>query len=161
MEMTENHYSFSERGKKKGVCQVCACVPSFVDGNESVERFLFQDEPRTFLTSDGANGVISEHVWRHADLSAKLQVVVVVPSVMSGFDTTLQRLFRCQHHWTGLCVCVWSTHTQRLDGKVVVSQTKGYKVCSCGCWHHDSGLCLFPSMPLILAAAPSGQPSMP
>lgn len=28
-----------------------------------------------------------------------------------------------------------------MDGKL--SQTEGYKVCSCGCWHHDSGLCLF------------------
>lgn len=36
------------------------------------------------------------------------------------------------------------THVHRLDGKVVVSQTEGYKVCSCGFWHRDSGLCLFP-----------------
>ena len=65
-----------------------------------------------------------------------------------------------------VCVCVRErrfgkvARTQRhgLDGKVVISETEGYKVCSCGCWHRDSGQCLFSSMAPILVWLPADSP---
>lgn len=60
--------------------------------------------------------------------------------------------------------CVWSglakqyTHTHRLDGKVVISPTEGNKICSCGRWHRDSGLCLFPQCLPFYCDSPVGSP---
>lgn len=78
-------------------------------------------------------------------LSAKLQVVV--PSVMSAFNTTLQRLFPCQHRWTGLRRAVSPV------GKV--SDYKGYiKFAPVAAGTVTQACVFFPSMPPILAAPP-------